>query len=334
MAHPLSDIQRIVLDAISVHGAVGTKKLAELTGLKEHTIRYGLVGCLREGLTTEYRQVNYGTLGLQTFNLFFSLGSGNPEAVLSLLSSDPRVVWLSENVEQPRYEATVVVKNPAELIRLCTLMTQETGVSFVDLAWAIELSFLIFGDRFLSRKVSGNPIPVDLTLPPTTVDSLDLRILDCCESHGASVPTIARNLGQPASSIDYRLKRLISRFVVTPSLYSAEPAKVGLTECQYIASFREIHRDLDQRMVEFCTRNVNVMKLVRTFGTWNYKVIARAENIDQLVSVREEFESVFGAALASVRFLIRRRVLRRTVLLSVHPELSQFRDKLAERAPG
>jgi DNA-binding Lrp family transcriptional regulator len=318
----LSDSQRVVLGALSTHGHLQIRELASLCGLKEHTFRHTLNRCQQQRLFTEYRQVNFATFGLQTFNFYFSLPHRIPDEALELLRTDPRVVWLAENASEGRFEMTIVCRSPSQLLEFCTSLSHKTSISFTNPAWAIELSFIFFGDRFLAPHLPHHLVEVDLTAAPCSWDDLDVRILDAlCSDSSAAVNQLARVLGQPASSVDYRIKRLLSQGVITPPLYSANSQTVGCAECQLLLSFRYLSAQLDRLVTDFCVRHARVFKLVRAFGSWNYKILARADTTEDLLLLRERLEIEFADSLASAQFMTRRRILRFTPALASHPEL-------------
>lgn len=318
-----SETQNIILGVLSTHSHLSAKEQSRLCGLKEHSFRYGLQRCFEQGLSSEYRQVNFGALGLQTFNLYFGLGSRIPTAALDLFAVDPRVVWLAENVADCRYEATIVARNPTELLNLCSLLTEKTGITVVNPTWAIEIEFLFFGDRFLVPTIPLQVTRVDLTAPPIPFDALDLQILDQMSSQErSSTAAAARAIGQPTASVEYRMKRLISQGVITPPLYSTNVFALGFAECQILACFSELRSSLHEEMVKFCKGHHTVFKLVRAFGSWNYKILAKSHSIEDLVALRESLEDTFGEALASTQLLSRRRIIRRTASLAHHPEIA------------
>ena len=318
----ITDNQRIILGAMSTLGSGSTKELARQCGLKEHSFRYGLQKCFDQELVLETRQVNFGRLGLQTYNLYFSLPYQLNQEHLDCLTSDNRVVWVAENVTDGRYEVTVVAKTPRELANWSQQLAQRSGIVLANPIWTVELEFHYFGDRFLAPQFAPNVISVDLTVDATPVDKLDLQVLDLlCYSPSASTPYVARLLGLPATTVEYRTKRLVSSGIVTPTLYSTNLSTINAVECQLLVTFHKMADAVHDRMFQFCLRNPSVSKLVKAFGTWHYKVLAKATTIEELGVLRRALEHEFHDCLAGVIMLNRRRLLMRAPSLANHPQL-------------
>lgn len=318
----LSETEMKVVAMISTHANLSIKEQARLTGVKEHSYRHALQKCIQKELTVEFRQVNFGALGLQTFNLYFSLSYPLPDSAREVMCSDPRVVWLAENVSDFRYEVTFICRSTIELWNFCRSLAQKTGVALINPVWTIELGFIFYGDRFIAPQIGSTPIRIDLTLRQSGLDSLDYQIIDLLSSSSQQTTAgIAREVGQPQTSVDYRIKKLITEGIITHPLYSANPSSGFCAECQILLSFKALPADLHTRILSFCENNPNVFKLVSAFGGWSYKMLIKAETIAKLWDFKGLLEHKFGDILADAQLVTRRRVIRHSAAISSHPEL-------------
>ncbi|NBW41896.1 Lrp/AsnC family transcriptional regulator [bacterium] len=264
--------------------------------------------------------INHSTLGLQTFNVFFSCPREKHSAVIKLLRQAPQVVWVTENVGHPRYQVTAVSRSAAEIANLFDDIAQRCKAPITSRCWSIEVSLDYWGTRVLTSQLTGEPyslMPQDVA----SYDLLDLRILDMLRSQEVlSITAMSRALKESSTTVAYRYKRLQSRKIISPPFYRFNPQKSDAFSCEYLLSVARVEGDIHEEIVKFCDRTPEVCMLIRAFGMWDYKIEVEAQTFDRLLDARDLLEATLPGVFTDVMTIIRKNYVSERCELAQHPD--------------
>ncbi len=328
----LTSSQRNILAHLTQMPNASAKAVAARAKVREYSVRYAIQHFLKLGWVQPVYMINPMPLGLRPFNIFFSVNSRRSESVIKILASDPRVGWVTEQTGNPRYEVTVLIKDPFELAKLLDQVGREARVAFDDREWAVETGYYYYGERYLGVN-STEPIHVaEYNLKENyKADRLDLAILDQLrgshESRMAPVSELARKLKHAQTTVAYRVEQLSRARVLSPKLFLLDPEKAGLSQYQVVVNLRSMDRNVHEELLDFCGTQPSVTTLIKGFGGWDYKMVVQGESADDGLQVRDQFERRFGDAICEIQLLARRRIISTHFKLSGHPELAGVVDR-------
>lgn len=317
----LTPQQRRILAHLAGASAISLKEVAKRTRSTEFTIRRIFEKARELKWLRPTTLINHSTLGLQTFNVFFSCPRDRAAEVAEFLKTDPRVVWATENVGYPRFQLTAVSKHASEMTTLFSDISRTCGTVLTDRSWVLETSLHYWGNRFLS----GEPTKEVLTIThqdPASLALIDLKILDALRTAECShITALARSVKQPASTIGYRINRLLSHGVISPTIYRLDASRAGLVCCEYLLTLSRVDRTLEIALRNFCESSPEVMLLIPSFGMWDYKMEVVGENLEQLDQVRDRLETALPHAFSSIKAVFRRELLTEGTYFERHPDL-------------
>jgi len=323
----LSAKQLHILAERTCPGNASLRDIARLCKASEATVRNTLATLTDEKLLRQGRFINYGALGLQSFNLFFSLSKTASKGALTQFAKDPRLKWLAEQAVDPRYELTALVSHPSHMIELLADFGKCSGAALIRRNWSVEVSMTYFGHRYLMSCSSGGASTIDYS-SPLDLDLLDVQLIDALQNevHFESLAALGRFLGLPSSTVSYRITQLEKRGVISPPLYFFGPAYNVTIECQIVLVVADSDPEVPQRLRRFCLETPQVIALIVGFGSWDFKLVVRGWSIEEISSVRDRLEEKFPESFSELLMVPRRKVLLGRPKLSLHPHVrTEFR---------
>jgi Lrp/AsnC family transcriptional regulator for asnA, asnC and gidA len=310
MIRKLSDVQREILGILTVSGGITVEELAKRLGLKSHLVRYQTRALLESKRVNQAVLINHRALGYQPFNIFFDFPRDREERALSFLTSRPEVAWLCLNMGPRKFEATIIVRDYVELAALFRKLGDTVDVHLDSPIIAIEGEVRHWGLRFLTGRPTTQPC-FTFSIPEEfhEADEIDKKILQSLRkgSNGA-MPTLARTLGLPLSTVKYRLDRLRQREVLSPDIFFAENLR-DFVQLQMVLRMRTRSRASDDLLLQLCEHNPHVEYVIAGVGNWDYKVNIQAESMRDLMDIQQRFLSQISRIVASSSTYVRDSIL-------------------------
>jgi len=100
---------------------------------------------------------------------------------------------------------------------------------------------------------------------------------------------LARKLKISKSTVNYRIKRLKDRGIITGFKTYLDYSKLGIVEYVLYLKFQKMTKKTEEEIIEFFKSNKNVSWLGNSYGNWELIIEFRAENFEKIYSVLSRF---------------------------------------------
>lgn len=134
------------------------------------------------------------------------------------------------------------------------------------------------------------------------LDSLDWDILYSLTSRNwRTFSDIAKSLGSPAASVNYRIKRLEKNGVIRGYYYISEMARSEYLIYSVRIQMGAVSVELHKRLSSYCANHPNIILLFRTFGSWDYEIVYVAAKASELVEATDDLRENFGQEINDIK---------------------------------
>jgi DNA-binding Lrp family transcriptional regulator len=302
-----SDTQLKILRYIQLQARVSASDIAHACGIKEHTIFYAMRLLRDKGLLASRPMINYSQLGYTEYDLYLRLSGSAAQSRARLISwanEIQNVAVLLEVGGEFQYEVVLVARSVSELAQALGALGKHLGDMPMQKSMSIRTSTWCFGTKCLSHFRKPLPkIGYHCGAENTRLTGLDVRMLGSMQwLEELNISRIARQLKEPASTIEYRLRRLEERGVIAGYFYdySMLNETIGYIGFHLLVKLKGAESGFADKFFEYCWKHVNIDVVHGGIGNFDYKLEVRVPAYDTLVTLVDDIYERFEPSIAEI----------------------------------
>jgi DNA-binding Lrp family transcriptional regulator len=304
----LSPATAAVLAAVQFNNADSIKTIAGRAGLAPHVVQYQLRRLLEVGVIRSGSVINHFALGLRQWQAYAALEPvkfSKRAALGAFLRKAPEVYWIGEVGGDYQYGMSVTVPAARALTDFFARLGARFGSPFGEKSLSEVLSYTMYRKKYLAPQLkSSDAITVSAPAAHIAVDKADLAILGLLsDSTLGSHPQIARRLGLPRSTFEYRLKALEAKGVIARHVYYINARRLGFLTYRIVIVLRGIPSEAGKLMRDFAARDPNIVFLVESLGHADYELVAEVARAEDITAVLERLHEACGGIIDRVRVM-------------------------------
>lgn len=307
MVRLTTEVSRL-LSASQLAANVPVPELAKKTRIKQHKIYYHLKRLLDQGTIRPWPFINTYLLGYRQFQVYFSLESHEQkekDKLLARIRETKNVVWLAELGGAFQYGMSICAHDGDEVLKFLEDLASNLRGGFFKKAVSSVISFEQFQKKYISpADKSTTSLKIGYSPETITIDETDQKILS--ELYKIGTPNqqeIARRIGAPRSTIQYRLEQLEERGVIAGYTYLISGVKLGMQIYRFLVYMRGMRKGLSEEFYESCKEHPNIVTLVRCLGSWDYELGVEVSEPQQASSVLSQLHGQFGEYIHEIQLL-------------------------------
>lgn len=295
----LTSAQAKIIVAAQLNADTPIAKLRSRAGAQEHTIRYTLDRARSRGVIERRYFINLFKLGYLQHEVFFSLSSGQPgvrEALLSQLKASDNVSWIGRLGGDYQFGINICSRDVRHAVTFFDSLSAKYGRTIIEKNLSLRVGLTYFGNRYLAPTVQpASPLRYQSDTELVAIDQTDHKLLAALTSHGdASGHELARKLGIPQSTVDYRLKRLKSSGVIVGSYYVFRGERIGILSFLCLIATRGIGGAFRDKALEFCATHPEIVVCIESIGSWDFEFVIDAHSAEDAMRTSEQILDYFG----------------------------------------
>jgi len=282
--------------------------LKALAHSQTHSIRYCLNQARVRGLAEQRRFINFCRLGFTPYALYFSLsGQSATEvaAILATLMESPSVSWVGELGGDYQFGLCYNARCSSDVLKFIDEISLRHGQVFSDKALAARLQLKFFGNKYLYPTASERwELGYQVSADTEQIDELDHRILQAFgNSHPRSQRALAQTLAVPASTIDYRTKKLKERGLLLETYLQFNPQLLGMQSFLLLVAVKGSTPDSRALFFEFCKRHPNIVLLIHALGNWDFELAVDVASARDIITITQQVREQLGTAIDFLKVL-------------------------------
>jgi DNA-binding Lrp family transcriptional regulator len=304
----LSTQEQNIIACVQHRSDLPLSRIAQLTGLKEHAVRYSMKKLIDENVIVRRALINIYKLGFSKHAFFFSLAvtqAAAREKVLSYLRNHPRIAYIAEVGGDFRFKVDICTQTQSELRDFITDFSEKFGDILRNKAFVQLLEQVEFTVRCQTGKpFECIPLRIGTDAMNETIDDVDHRILGAVSEIAELTPSqIARQLGMAQSSLQYRLKNLTDRGIIVGYRYIVNGAALHLNDFFHLIYARGMREDTWSKLLKFCKTQKAVRYLVACIGSWDFEIGSNVESMEQAAELSDQLYEVCGDSMQRIQTL-------------------------------
>ncbi len=305
----ISEREARVAAAVQLRGPGSLLEAAKDTGYQAGTLRYVLNRLRQGGVLTPYPLIDISRLGYTEHLLFFTPAGDSRKERSRLereLIDSPQVSWFSRHYGGYDYMVVVAVRDVAEMARFVDGLSARFKEVFFDKSTGTIVSWSLFARRYLSGgaapAVAG--ITVSRSESGVKIDDLDRKILHSLANYPfESFRALARMLGMPHTTLDYRLQSLKEQGVFRGIIYSVDPQAVGVHAVRLLLFMRGTSARQYESLLRFSSEHPNIVSMMRVIGSCDYILRVEVQNPAEVSDITQGIYESFSSDIQTIKAL-------------------------------
>ncbi len=303
----LSDQEVKAISVAEFFPLENVSKLASASHMKSTALATSLRRLKDRGSMKQRAVFNPFSVGLIPVAVYGQLLERDPEhkrALIERMEAAGNVTYIFETLGQYNFFFSILVPSLNRIPCIMGDLFEKQGDVFSAKLVAPRLELTLFPKKFLGVGSKDGP---QIIIAPREnecnyiIDELDSGILNqLCNVGFESIRQIAKTIDEPASTVERRIHRLVGRNVIAGFRYSIDRATLKTHHARLLVSKKGFCGKTNDRIMEFCSRHKNVVRLTRAVGAWDYEVSVEVEELSEISCIVNGFHELCGVRLAHI----------------------------------
>lgn len=304
----LSDVERKILSVAQRDADLSCGEIAHTLNLKPHTVRYALTKLQEAGVIKRLVCVNLAKLGFGEYYLAINLkdrSHANQKRLVKAIRQSDHVVWLLELGGEYHLGIVFLARSILDASMFVEELCARSEVELSKRSLSLRVARAYFGVKHLhplreQQRFDMGTIGSELA----TWDPLDHEILHALSSNAAANTTgIARLLGQPESTVQYRIKQLRLRGILHSTVYHINPETYGMASYRLHVTVTAPSVELREGLLSWARSHPNVLAAFHTLGAWDFEFRTEVPDFRAATRLAEELSERFSPNIARVEVI-------------------------------
>jgi DNA-binding Lrp family transcriptional regulator len=303
----LSENERRFIVATSLNADLSMREVAQKVGLREHVVRRIRESLIARGIIRPLYKIDTYRMGYTDFRVFLSDVAEPTRVRLEFEKravNHERVYWMARMTGAYKYALTFLAKDPCEMIDFFADVQPPPNGLFAHRTIGIAGEWSVFSPNFLAPEIKSRD---SITLVArgrqvVDLDDVDERLLiEMARNPVATLSSLSRSMGMGASTLQYRVDKLIALQVIRGRTYLLNCEKLGIQIYRIMIIERTLSTLQRQQLRTFVSGHPNVSAFLVSTGGWDYELRFESESSVALEDFCQKIIDRFGNAIASIR---------------------------------
>ncbi len=300
----LSPVEREILYHTVMDAAAPAVKIAEKVGCKPHAVQAAVAKFQSRDIISRRVMINAFRLGYSLHSIYISLsveGQRSREEIAQHLVSYPAAGVVLELSGEYDFFVSLVAREALDLARFNYELSERFSGAVLKKDVAIAVSITEFGEKVLLPGEGFSPEwTYSADQEKHEIDIVDRRILYCISNETFSTSAkLARVLGIPPSTVEYRIRKLRERGIIFADLHELRGSEVGLVNYLVLVGMKGLPAETHADFQAFLRESRVVSNLCSEVGCWDYRlgisVQSETELADFITALRDSFDDSIAA---------------------------------------
>ncbi len=303
---PLAEQDREILYLALMDASASVAKLAAAVGCKPHVVQAALTKFHSTGLISRRVMVDAFRLGLSRHSIYISLSKDGQEKcgkVSEFLVDHPATSVVLEVAGDYDFFVAILVRDSGELAQFQLAFASAFPSATLRMDIAVTIRHSVYGEKsLLSDKRLYRECTFAMGGRQFEADEVERRILfRVCDSVFRGSAQLSRRLGMPASTVEYRLKKLRERGIICGDMYEVRGELLGLSNFIVLVQMKGVSDVTHTGFISFARLHPHITHLSFEVGYWDYQLGVAVQEVEQLNALIEEVQSRFSDQLVIAR---------------------------------
>jgi Lrp/AsnC family leucine-responsive transcriptional regulator len=316
MAIKLDKKDKLIMQQLETNSRQTYSEIGRKVGLRSDTVEYRIKRLRKSGIIMNlFAEPNLPRLGLKTYRVYLKVENMTSEeeaGFVDYLMNHPKGQWFAEFEGEWDYAMRYTLKDEIEFREEIEELMRRFGrfIKSKNIAIALQQSYLplnyLTGMEGEIRRIS-----LERVEETERLDETDEKIMGYLfDDSRMKTVDIASRIGISSDAVQYRIRRLLERGLI--SFFGAyyDPLAIGYTRYKVLLWLQHTVRERETQLIRYCENHPNSTYLNRLVGSWDLEVDLDARDTRELHGIVKDLRNRFSDIIRdhSTLTILRERV--------------------------
>jgi DNA-binding Lrp family transcriptional regulator len=290
---------RLIIQQLEENSRQSYAEIGKKVGLRGETVEYRINKLLKSGMVIRmFAEPNLSKLGLKTYRVYLkveNMTDKEEQEMVSYFMNHPKGHWFAEFQGTWDYTMRYTLQDEIEfkeemeeLLKRFGRFIKSKNIVITLQQSTLPLSYLTKKKRFV-RYIS-----LEREKKIETLDKIDSSIMSCLfENSRMRTVDIAFKIGISADAVQYRIKKLVKRNVISFFGVYYNPQVFGYTRYKILLWLQHTTKKREEQLIRYCEEHPNSSHMNRVAGDWDLEIDFDGRNAREIHEIIKDLRNKF-----------------------------------------
>ena len=308
--HKLDLLDKKILTELDQDSRQSYSQIAKKVRTSRTVVEYRVKRLIESGIIISLSAfVNPAKFGLTSWKVYLQFHNKNEEinqAITQFLQEEKRVWWVIKCEGNFDLMFLVLMKSVHEFYEFLSDFQSKFSRDEARTEITTHINPDFFSRGYLLNKESKKVCPTFLKEPTfEKLDKTDIEILKIIIKNSRTPSTeIATKLKTTARIVNYRIKDLLKRNIITHFRLIPNVNKIGMDYYKVMIQLKDLTKDKEKKLKKFLELYPNIINYSNSWGPWEIEFETEIENYKKLTELINNIRNEFSDIIKKIEFVL------------------------------
>ena len=308
--HKLDLLDKKILTELDQDSRQSYSQIAKKVRTSRTVVEYRVKRLIESGIIISLSAfVNPAKFGLTSWKVYLQFHNKNEEinqAITQFLQEEKRVWWVIKCEGNFDLMFLVLMKSVHEFYEFLSDFQSKFSRDEARIEITTHINPDFFSRGYLLNKESKKVCPTFLKEPTfEKLDKTDIEILKIIIKNSRTPSTeIATKLKTTARIVNYRIKDLLKRNIITHFRLIPNVNKIGMDYYKVMIQLKDLTKDKEKKLKKFLELHPNIINYSNSWGPWEIEFETEIENYKKLTELINNIRNEFSDIIKKIEFVL------------------------------
>jgi DNA-binding Lrp family transcriptional regulator len=308
MSSKLRQHEAKILEHLELDAQLSSRDVAKQLRVRESTVQHTLRKLRERGAIQIRPFIDVSALGLMDVGIFFSIAVTQQRLYskfMERLVSSPQVTFIQTVAGDFNFLVALHCRLLSDAHTFLCDLSKWSGGAVIAKAVAPRLRYHQYRRKYLTGVRQKEPALVALdSMKREELAGDELKLLaHLSQTNTDSIREAARQLGEPASTTDYRYKELVEKGIIRGWFYDIDDAVLMTQRFKLLLSCKQLSEELTRSMEAFSRFHPRVTYMLETLGEWDFEIGIECGRTAEVMAIISLIYESFPTQISNIRSL-------------------------------
>ncbi|MBM3234097.1 Lrp/AsnC family transcriptional regulator [Candidatus Pacearchaeota archaeon] len=284
-------------------------KIGKKVGLSTEVVNYRIKRLEEENIITQYQvALDLSKLGIIQFKILLSfqhMNSKKLNKIIEKLKKNNLVKWIVSCKGKWDLMIALEAEDTREIDKLKDEILPEFEGYLNKKAISICTSAEVYNRDYLIAKYNSDRIKILVSQSKKEkLDATDMKILkQLTENARMPIVDIAPSIGTSARVINYRIKQLIKKGIITGFRIAINYEKLGIRFYKIFIYLDNSKQERVNKLIRYFESNKNIIHYLKVLGNWDFEPEFEVYSEEEFNKLLEEMKDEFSDIIKNIKII-------------------------------